>query len=212
MPLGSIPFVLAMAVLAAGETPPADAPQAPAAPAAQAAPSLDFDLDVAPAQSPEEAKAAARRAEQVEREVAARRFMLELHQKIGLGMLAGMAATSVVGNLNLVDRYGGGGDTGRFKLAHRGLVIGTSALFATGGLLGLLAPVPFEKKPQLDSATIHKTLMLTATAGMVTQIVLGIITANLDGSLVQVDLVTAHQVVGYVTLGASLAGAASFLF
>jgi len=47
---------------------------------------------------------------------------------------------------------------------------------------------------------------------MVTQIILGIITANLDGSLVQVDLVTAHQVVGYVTLGASLAGAASFLF
>jgi hypothetical protein len=211
MALGSLPFLIAAATLAADPLPPAPA-DAPKDPAAQAAPSLDFDLDVAPVQSPEEAARAARRAEEVERQVALRRTMLELHQVVGLGMLASMAATSVVGNLNLVDRYGGGGDTGRYRLLHRGLVIGTSTLFAAGGTLGFLAPVPFEKKLRLDTATIHKALMIMATAGMVTQIVLGIVTASLDGRLVQVDLVTAHQVVGYVTLGASMAGAASFLF
>jgi hypothetical protein len=36
--------------------------------------------------------------------------------------------------------------------------------------------------------------------------VLGLMTANAEGQLRQVDLVTAHQVVGYATLGAVGAG------
>jgi hypothetical protein len=121
-------------------------------------------------------------------------------------MAATLTATIVVGQLNLNDRYRGGGDTGRYKGWHTGLVIGSSTLFAGTGLLGLLAPTPFKKELRLDTITLHKIFMSLATAGMLSQVVLGLVTVNKEGQLSQVDLVTAHQVIGYATLGAVGAG------
>jgi len=149
---------------------------------------------------------------QLEKAIAQRRTMLTLHQGLGLATLTTLAATVVVGQLHFNDRYRGGGDTGRYNPWHTGLVIGTSSLFASTGLLGLLAPTPFKKELRLDTITLHKIFVSLATAGMLTQVVLGIVTGNQEGQLSQVDLATAHQVVGYATLGAVGAGALMIVF
>jgi hypothetical protein len=149
---------------------------------------------------------------QLEKAIAQRRTMLTLHQGLGLATLTTLAATVVVGQLHFNDRYRGGGDTGRYDPWHTGLVIGTSSLFAGTGLLGLLAPTPFKKELRLDTITLHKLFVSLATAGMLTQVVLGIVTGNQEGKLSQVDLATAHQVVGYATLGAVGAGALMIVF
>ena len=47
----------------------------------------------------------------------------------------------------------------------------------------IFAPVPIEKPVRLDTATLHKIFMGVASAGMATQIVLGIVTASKDEGL-----------------------------
>lgn len=198
----------------AAPPPTSDRPEAakpPAQPGGQ--PSLDFDLlDETP--KPDAAAQAAHDAEvaRVEQMVKRRRSMLTLHQGLGLVTLASLAATTVVGQLELNDKYRGGGDTERWLPLHVGLLTTTSALFATVGLLGVLAPVPYPKQFRLDTANIHKFFMALATAGMVAQLVLGLVTHGSDGHLYQVDLVTAHQIIGYGTLGAMTAGAVTLFF
>jgi hypothetical protein len=176
-----------------------DAPRAPE-PAAQE-PSLDFELlePAAPAAAVDPA---------LERAVARRRTMLSLHQGLGLGMAGGLVATTVVGQLNFQDRYRGGGDDGTWKSLHRGLAVGTGVLFGTVALMGVLAPEPYPKPLRFDTVLMHKVFMTLATAGMVAQVVLGIITASAaqEGQLSQVRFATAHQVVGYSTLGFTSAG------
>ncbi|MBF5045368.1 hypothetical protein FGE12_23385 [Aggregicoccus sp. 17bor-14] len=185
--------------------PPSDAPRAPpeASPAQQAPadPSLDFEL-LEP-----EAKAAAPDLE-LERAVSRRRTMLSLHQGLGLGMAGGLVATTLVGQLNFNDIYRGGGDDGTWKTLHRGLAVGTTALFGTVALMGILAPEPYPKPLRFDTVLMHKVFMSLAAAGMVTQVVLGLITASSaqQGQVSQVRFATAHQVVGYATLGFTTAG------
>ena len=58
----------------------------------------------------------------------------------------------------------------------------------------VLAPNPFEKPLRLDTATVHKASMIVATAGMATQIVLGIVTASREGRVSQRDDVLTIQV------------------
>lgn len=171
-------------------------------------PDMDFDL-----LEPSEAAEAPRLVDPaLEKAIAQRRTMLSLHQAVGLATLTGLAATVVVGQLHFNDRYRGGGDTGRYDVLHTGLVIGTTTLFVGTGLLGLLAPTPFKKELRLDTITLHKIFVSLATVGMLTQVALGIATGNLEGKLSQVDLATAHQVVGYATLGALSAGALMIVF
>ena len=185
--------------------PPSDAPVQQAE-----EPGMDMDFDLL------EPSTAAETPQLVdpklEKAIAQRRTMLTLHQGLGLATLTTLAATVVVGQLHFNDRYRGGGDTGRYNPWHTGLVIGTSSLFASTGLLGLLAPTPFKKELRLDTITLHKIFVSLATAGMLTQVVLGIVTGNQEGQLSQVDLATAHQVVGYATLGAVGAGALMIVF
>ncbi|WP_375769044.1 hypothetical protein NR798_46495 [Archangium gephyra] len=182
--------------------PPADAP------VQQSEPDMDFDL-LEPSPAAETPKLVD---PELEKAIAARRTMLTLHQGLGLATLTTLAATVVVGQLHFNDRYRGGGDTHRFDAWHTGLVIGSSTLFTSTGLLGLFAPTPFKKELRLDTITLHKLFVSLATAGMLTQVVLGIVTGNHEGKLSQVDLVTAHQVVGYATLGAVGAGALMIVF
>ncbi|OJT19506.1 hypothetical protein BO221_34575 [Archangium sp. Cb G35] len=171
-------------------------------------PDMDFDL-----LEPSPAAEAPRLVDpELEKAIATRRTMLTVHQGLGLATLTTLAATIVVGQLHFDDRYRGGGDTGRYSGWHRGLVIASSTLFVGTGVLGLFAPTPFKKELRLDTITLHKVFVSLATAGMLTQVVLGLVTASREGQLSQVNLATAHQVVGYATLGAVGAGALMIVF
>ncbi|WAM26403.1 hypothetical protein [Myxococcus sp. NMCA1] len=169
--------------------------------------SLDFDL-----LEPAEAAAAAKVDPDLEKRIGRRRTMLKLHQGLGFAMAAGLVGTTVVGQLQFNDSFRGGGDDRNLLGLHRGLAIGTSALFATVGLLGVLAPEPFEKEFQWDTITVHKMFMALATVGMVAQIVLGIMATDRFGRLSETDMATAHQISGYVTLGAVSAGVFTLFF
>ncbi|NVJ00286.1 hypothetical protein HV824_19460 [Myxococcus sp. AM009] len=176
--------------------------------AAEGGDSLDFDL-----LEPAEAAAAAQVDPELEKRIGRRRTMLKLHQGLGFAMAAGLVGTTVVGQLQFNDSFRGGGDDRNLLGLHRGLAIGTSALFATVGLLGVLAPEPFEKETfQWDTITVHKLFMALATVGMVAQIVLGIMATDRFGRLSETDLATAHQISGYVTLGAVSAGVFTLFF
>lgn len=207
------PALLALLLLAQAPAEPS-APEAPATPdlsppppaaPAPAAPGLDFDLlEPAPAPAPDPA---------FERRVARRRTMLQLHQGLGLATFASMAATSVVGQLHFDDRFRGGGDTGKYRSAHKTLAVTTATLFAGAGLLALIAPEPYAKREaQLDTATLHKVAMGVAAAGLVAQVVLGTSARGQAGSTRERDLAAAHQLVGYATLGAMTVGTVVLLF
>lgn len=168
-------------------------------------PPLDFDL------LPPEPGAAALDP-RFDREVRRRRKMLTLHQGFGIATWSALATTTVIGQLDFNDRFRGGGDTGRYHGAHKALAYGTSALFLGTGLLGLLAPEPYEKKVRLDTATVHKASMALAAAGMATQIALGLLARGSAGELRERDLASAHQVTGYATLGAMTVGALVLFF
>ena len=189
-----------------------------AAPVAEANPPpapLDFDLLGPEAQtSPEETA----RREALQRALGKRRTLLTIHQAVGLALLGGMAATVVLGQLNYDDKYAGGGDTGKYITAHETVALATTVVFATAGLLALFAPSPdagelsLDAQPQVSRSTLHKTAMAVATAGMAAEIVLGILSARSEGQLIQRNYALAHQINGYVTLGAVTAGFAVLTF
>jgi hypothetical protein len=180
-------------------------------PAPPAKAGKDDDFDLLPPEKPPDAEAVVRQ-RQLSQALALRRTLLRLHQYGGFATLGAMTATAIVGQLNYDDKYGGGGDTGKYRSAHQILAYGTTGVFAATGLLALFAPSPFEKPLRLDTATLHKTSMLVATAGLVAQVVLGIVTAGSEGSISQRDFARAHQIVGYVTLAATATGFAVLTF
>ena len=53
---------------------------------------------------------------------------------------------------------------------------------------------------------LHRIAMGVASAGMVTRILLGILTASKEGSVSQRDFALAHQIVGFTTFGATAVG------
>lgn len=163
------------------------------------------DIDLLPPQAAPDAATAARQRE-LEGQLHRRRQMLQLHQLGGMLTLASLGATVVFGELNYIDKYGGGGDTGRWSAWHKGSAYTAAAIFAATGALAVLAPSPLEKRSRLDTAMLHKIAMGVATAGMVAQIVLGIATAGKEGSVSQRDFALAHQIVGFTTFGATAVG------
>ena len=113
------------------------------------------DFELLPPEKPPDAAAVARQAE-LSRTLSTRRQILRLHQLGGFATLATMTATVIVGQLNYMDKYGGGGDTGKYRLTHQVLAYSTSGVFAATGLLALFAPSPFDKPLRFDTATLHK--------------------------------------------------------
>ena len=163
----------------------------------------DFDL-LAPQKPPDEAARA--RDQQLMQQLGRRRTMLQLHQLGGYATLATMTVTVVLGQINYLDKYGGGGDTGRWITPHAIAAFTAAGVFAATGVLAVLAPSPLEKPLRLDTVTLHKIAMAVATAGLVAQVVLGPITASKEGQLSQRDFALAHQIVGYTTLVATYTG------
>jgi hypothetical protein len=167
----------------------------------------DFDFTLLPP-APKTAEDKA-----LESSLATRRTLLQLHQGFGIATTALMLATVIVGQLNYTDKFGGGTGTGQYELAHGYLAAGTTLAFITTGILALVAPVPLEKHTEgFDLMTIHKWAMLVATAGLVAEIVLGIITVSAEGYSNQASLATAHLVVGYGTLAAMGTGVTVLFF
>jgi len=169
------------------------------------------DFDLLPKEAAPDAGALARQ-QKLERKLAQRRTMLQFHQLAGFLTLASLTTTVVLGQLDYLDKYGGRGDTGTFHLWHRWMGVAATGIFAGTASLAVFAPVPIEKKARLDTATLHKIAMTVAAAGMVTEIVLGIVTASKEGQLVQRDYARAHQIVGYATLAAAYTGFTVLLF
>jgi hypothetical protein len=164
-----------------------------AAAAPAGGPSLDFDLlgDAPKAQVPPE-----------DPSMKTRRKMLTLHQGVGLGLLGVQLATTVVGQLNYNDKFGID-NTGRYKTTHQVLAWTNLAAFALTGGIALFAPSAKGPKPAgVGRTTIHKIAMAVATAGMLTQGLLGIQTARREGYLDKQDYGKAHLAVGYATLAA----------
>ena len=182
----------------------------PAAPTAasggpQASPSFPDDFDLLPKEKLPDAAGQARAAE-IERKIGLRRKLLQLHQLGGFLTLGALTLTVVSGQLNYQDKYGGGGDTARFRQLHLLSSYGAAAIFATTGLLAILAPNPTDKPVRLDTATLHKIFLAIATAAMVSEVVLGPLTGSAEGTLRQRDLALAHQIIGYTALASTAAG------
>ncbi len=187
------------------QQPPQEPSPPPAPPEGRDAPApgQDFDL-LAPQKPPDEAT---REQElQLMRQLGRRRTMLQLHQLGGYATMATVTAAVVLGQINYLDKYGGGGDTGRWITPHAIAAFTAAGVFTATGLLAVLAPSPLEKPLRVDTATLHKIAMAVATAGMVAQVVLGPITASKEGQLSQRDFALAHQIIGYTTLVATYAG------
>jgi hypothetical protein len=202
-------LVVALALVLAQQE--AATPPAGAAPPATVAPGPGEDFDLLP-QEPIPDAAAVARGKELERKLELRRKVLRLHQLGGVLMLANLGTTVVLGELDYIDKYGGGGDTGQWHLWHRWTAISAATLFAGTAALAVFAPVPVEKPVRLDTATLHKVFMSIASAGMVTQIVLGIVTANKEGAVAQRDYALAHQIVGFGTFAAAAAGFGVWIF
>ena len=177
-------------------------PTQPEAPKPQPAPSLDFDLLGESKPTLQVDEAAIRR----------RRFLLDVHQGVGLGMFAIALANTIVGQLNYSDRFASGPSTGRYQLAHQLTAYGTVVAFAGTGLLALFAPTPLPKTPGFDRSSLHKLAMGAATLGMAAEVVLGIWTSSREGYLNQSNFATAHLVVGYFTFAALSLGVGAMVF
>jgi hypothetical protein len=206
----AVPAAPAAAKSAPAQTvPPTPAPLPPPpltlvpAPAPPPAASDDFDL-LAPAPVLDAAQLA--QAKVLEEKLATRRTMLGVHQIAGFVNLAGVTAAVVLGQLNYNDKYAGGGDTEKYIKPHAIAAYGSAAIFTATGLLALLAPSPIDQPTRLSTATVHKACMAVATAGMVAQVVLGIVAAGKQGNISQRDFALAHQVVGYTTAVATAGG------
>jgi hypothetical protein len=163
----------------------------------------DFEL-LGPRKAPDEATRA--RDQALMQQLGRRRTMLQLHQYGGYATMATLTVAVVLGQLNYLDKYGGGGDTGRWTTPHTIAAFTAAGVFAATGVLAVLAPSPLEKPSRVDTVTLHKIAMVVATAGMVTQIVLGPIIGSKEGQLSQRDFALAHQIVGYTTLIATYTG------
>jgi len=169
----------------------------------------DVDLLPKPA-APDPAEAA--RLQELDRSLQQRRTMLQYHQLGGMLTVASLGATVIFGQLNYNDKYGGGGDTGQWANWHKYSAFLSAGIFAATGALAIFAPSPLPKPARLDTVMVHRIAMGVATAGLVTQIILGVVTAGKGGSASQKDFAMAHQIVGYTTFAATAVGFAVLTF
>jgi cytochrome b561 len=139
--------------------------------------------------------------------------MLQLHQKIGIGLAALTLATTVVGQLNYNDKYGSNAPvTGRYEATHTVLAFTTLGVFAVDGTIALLAPTNPVKRDRYDRVTVHKVGMALATVGMVAQGVVGVYADQQEGRIDQKQIARTHLVIGYATLAAMAVAVGALIF
>jgi len=179
---------------------PQPAPPSPAT-STGSSPALDFnyfgDQDSGQPRSAEQDATLSERASR-------RRWMLTTHQTLGVATWALMVATVTVGQLNYNQIYGGGGGSTKYQAWHRDLVIGASSTFTAAAAFAIFAPTPYPKPLRFDTGLIHRLAAIGATAGMVTELILGFTTnrqANEGNAHSLGEMARAHQVIGYTTLG-----------
>lgn len=185
----------------------AEAESSPLADTPKPALQFDFFADETPVSTPGESA--------VQQSAAARRrLMLQIHQILGITTWVAMGTTVVIGQLNYNDLYGGGPGTRGYKKIHKPLSYGTAGLFALTGAFALLAPEPFEKPWQFDTALVHRLATIGATIGMVAQVSLGILTRMQAGAgnPQSRDHARAHQIIGYATFGLLTVAGTTWLF
>jgi hypothetical protein len=174
----------------------------PAPPATGDGGGMDFDLLGEAKPPPDTADAGALRL---------RRKMLTAHQAIGFGLVGMQLATTVVGQLNYSDRFGGP-STAQYQLSHAALAYTTLGLFVVNGAIALLAPSPVHRGYAMDRVMVHRIAMFTAAAGMLAQGILGVYTRQREGYLNQEQIGTTHLAIGYVTLAAMATGVGVLVF
>jgi hypothetical protein len=179
-------------------TPGAGTPGAPSP-----APSLDFDLLEAPPPTVGAPDAGAMRT---------RRTMLTLHQGLGFALSALMATSVITGQLNYNDRFNGP-STGRYERLHKYVTFTTIGTFAATGLLAAFAPSPLIVEDRgFDRVRMHEVGMLGATAGMIAEGTLGLLTVRNEGRTAQASLARTHLVIGYVTWAFMMAAVSALVF
>jgi hypothetical protein len=203
---------ITVAALVGALPPPDDAPLklvlgADVPPAADA-PSATFDFDLIPEhkQTPDDLL----KANQIEHALHVRRTLLSLHQIFGITTVGLLVATVVLGQASYYDKFSGQ-NTGKFEVWHDYLEASATLGFATTGLLAAFAPVPFPKKAN-GTILIHKIAMITASAGFLAEIILGVVTVSLEGNKNQLTLAEAHLVTGYSILAATTVGVGVLFF
>jgi hypothetical protein len=144
-----------------------------------------------------------------------RRHRLETHQFLGLTTWAFMAASCIIGQLNYNDLYGGGSGRGSYMMPHRLLVYSTTGLFTATGIYALLAPQPYKKPLKFDTGLVHRIAALGATAGMLTEVVLGFLTARTadsgNSSGIK-SMAKVHDAIGWTTFGFMTVAGAAWIF
>jgi len=144
-----------------------------------------------------------------------RRLRLTRHQILGTTTWGLMLLTSILGQLNYQDEYASNSHTGNYLVAHRIGTYLTTASFTAAGIYALIAPTPYKKPLRFDTALLHKTAVIGATAGMVAQVVLGFWTArqaDAGNPAGLKDRMRIHQYVGWSTFGLLTVAQASWLF
>jgi hypothetical protein len=194
---------------------PSPIPNAAPAPAPADKPAgLDFQFferDDAASPAADSAAKSATIAEQSKK----RRHRLETHQFLGLTTWAFMAASCIIGQLNYNDLYGGGSGRGSYQLPHKLLVYSTTGLFTATGIYALLAPQPYKKPLKFDTGLVHRIAALGATAGMLTEVVLGFLTARTadsgNSSGIK-SMAKVHDAIGWTTFGFMTVAGAAWIF
>jgi hypothetical protein len=129
--------------------------------------------------------------------------MLNLHQGLGIGLLGLQVASTVTGQLNYDDKFGGSdpANTDKYKATHKVVTYTNVAAFVVVGGIALFAPTEKNAPPRpFGRTTIHKIGMALAAVGMATQVYLGVKTVGREGYLDQKDYAQKHLAVGYATL------------
>jgi hypothetical protein len=183
---------------------------------AEAAPDLSFDDLLPTTSTPTTTEPNVPLAPPVDQSaIKARRFMLTLHQSVGIALAAGMAGSMITGQLNYNDKFlhETERNSGRYELAHQAFVYPTLGLAAVTAGLAIFAPVPIEKKSHgFDRMTLHKIGQFTAFAGWAAQLGLGLYASSREGYANQQAFAATHLAVGYVTLAGILLGLGAIVF
>lgn len=120
----------------------------------------------------------------LQRQVTQRRVQMNIHQALAVALIPVLGTTAAVGTANRV-----GMDLGKAPPAwafdlHRGLAIGTTALYLTTAMFAITAPNPMkalldpQRSKGFDSSKFHRVLSVIHAAFFVGLVVTGIVDAR----------------------------------